>query len=109
MPTMTRSLRHNQWAERPAITSAQSPKLVTPEKKKYPVPAKRLNAKLITRKKRSRTDARVALRSAIHKTMAAARFANVPPAATRRESKSPDHATVDNTPDLAPMSNAVAA
>jgi len=53
-------------------------------------------------------DALFALRSAIQKTMLAARFARVPPAATSRESNS-DHATVDNTPDFAPVSNAVAA
>jgi hypothetical protein len=67
---------------------------VTPEKKKYPVPANRLNARLVNRKKRNRTDAPVALRSAIQNTKAATRFASVPPAATSRESKSLDHATV---------------
>jgi hypothetical protein len=63
-------------------------------KKKYPVPAKRLKARLVSRKKRSRTDLPLALRSAIQKTKAARRFAKVPAAATSRESKSLDHATV---------------
>src|SRR2546427_12877910 len=106
---MTRTVRHSQCAGSPAITCAQSPKLVTPEKKKYPVPAKRLNARLISRKKRHRTDAPLALRSAIQKTVPAARFARVPPAATSRESKSLDQATVVNTPDSVPVRSAVAA
>src|SRR5229473_1235593 len=100
MPATTRSVRHNQCGCKPATTAAQSPKLVTPEKKKYPVPAKRLNARLVSRKKRHRTDPPVARRSAMQKTMAAPRFASVPPAATSRESKSLDHATVVNTPDF---------
>src|SRR6202035_3246341 len=103
------SVRHIQWAGKAAITSAQSPKLVTPEKKKYRVPARRLNARLVKRKKRKRTDARGVLRRAIQKSKPAARFARVPPAATSRELKSLDHATVERTPDLAPVSRAVAA
>src|SRR5258707_12442622 len=106
---MTRTPRHSQCACNPAITSAQSPKLVTPEKRKYPVPSKRLNAKLVSRKKHHRTDALFALRSAIQRTMLAARLARVPPAATSRESKSLDHATVVNRPDFVPVSKAVAA
>src|ERR1700678_4333050 len=63
----------------------------------------------MSRKKRHRTDALFALRSAIQKTMAATRFARVPPAATSRESKLLDHATVVSTPDGVPVSRAVAA
>lgn len=53
---------------------------------------KRLNARRINRKKRKRTDELLVLRTAIPKTMPAARFASVPPAATSRESKSLDQA-----------------
>src|SRR6266851_5695327 len=84
-------------------------KLVTPEKRKYPVPSKRLNAKLVSRKKRHRTDALFALRSAMQKTMLAARLARIPQAATSCESQSLDHATVVNRPDFVPVRSAVAA
>src|SRR5215472_7706509 len=106
---MTRSARHRACAGKPVITTAQSPKLVKPENRKYPVPSKRLNARQISRKNRSQDEALFMLRSAIQRTRAAARFARVPPAATSRESWALDHATVDSTPDLAPVSRAVAA
>src|SRR5579864_4740629 len=50
------------------------------------------------------TDPCLALRKASQKTSAAARFTNVPPASTSRESKALDHATVVSTPELAPVS-----
>jgi hypothetical protein len=65
-----------------------------------------LNAALISRKKRKRTDAPVAPRSSIQKIAAAARLAKVPPAATSRESNPLDQATVESTPDCAPVSKA---
>src|SRR5580658_9946071 len=102
----TSRVRHSQCGCEPEITTAQSPKLVTPEKKKYPVPAKRLKATLVSRKKRNSTDARLALRKAIQATMPAARLTSVPPAATSFESNALDHATVVNKPDCVPVSRA---
>src|ERR1700734_3238743 len=102
------SVLHSQCAGKPAITTAQSPKLLTPEKKKYPVPARRLKATLVSRKKRRCTEARFALRNAIQKPIPAAKFASVPPAATSLESNALDHATVVSTPDCAPVISATA-
>ena len=71
-----------------------------------PVPLKTLNEALINKKKRKRTDAPFALHRSREKITAAARFAKVPHAATIRESNSLDQATVESTPDCAPVSKA---
>ncbi len=52
-------------------------------------------------------EALFAKRNANQNTRAAARFTNVPPAATRRVSDALDHATVVSSPDFAPVSRAV--
>src|SRR6516225_890313 len=51
-------------------------------------------------------EASLALRKANQNTSAAARFAKVPPASTRRESNVLDQATVVSTPEVAPVSKA---
>src|SRR5580704_19762483 len=100
--------RHSQWGCIPAITCCQSPKLVTPEKKKYPVPANKLKVQAISRKKRVSAEALRAARSASQQTTPAIRLTMVPPAATSRESKVLDQATVESVPEVAPVSNATA-
>ena len=98
MPTITSKVRQNQWGCMGAITTAQSPKFVTPEKKKYPVPVKRLKAQAKQKSRRVVVLAFFAARNPIQKIKLAARLTNVPPAATSRESKELDHAAVLRTP-----------
>jgi len=47
MPSGT---RQSQYGCKPEIKVAQSPKSVTPEKKKYPVPVNKLNAQVMSMK-----------------------------------------------------------
>src|SRR5262249_11984814 len=99
MPTSTNPNRQSQCGCMGRITAAQSPKFVTPEKKKYPVPVNRLKAALSRRNSRV-VEALDRMRvSTSQNSKPATRFTNVPPAETRRELKSLDHATVLRVPE----------
>src|SRR5580704_10504866 len=108
MPSTTSSVRQSQCGCIGAITAAQSPKLVTPEKKKYPVAPRRLNARPVSRKYRSWIVALFAARSANHRIIPNAKFTSGPPTATSRESAALDHATVESTPVCAPVRRSTA-
>src|SRR5215469_240739 len=106
-PKTVRPVRHSQTGVRPASTSAQSPKLPTPENSKYPPACNRLTVISSQTKYRTCPLACRRDRIAIQHSNPAMTFARVPPAEMRRLFRLQSKCTLESAFACPPVSKQV--